>query len=56
MIRRILERVRVKKNWRDNIFYPLLQGLWLHTQLEDGATIIPLRPIKNKRRSYNDAI
>ena len=34
----------------------LLQGIWLHTQKEDGAYTSRLRPSQRNHRSHNDAI
>ena len=48
-IRRILEGVRTKKP-RDN------NGVWLHTQREDGANTTRLWPTQRSRRSHNNAI
>ena len=45
-----------KQTWRNNIIYRLLQGLWLHTQREDGANTPHLRPTQRNRRSDNDAV
>ena len=47
---------RCKKHWGSNIICKLLQGLWLHTQREDGANTSRLRLPQRYRRSHNDAI
>ena len=54
-IRRILEGVRAKKTWRNNIICRVLQGHWRYTQREDGANTTRLRPTQRNRRSHNDA-
>ena len=60
-IRQILEGVHAKNLGGNNIICWLRQGLWLHTQREDGPDTNHLRPTKKtkkkkKRRSCNDAI
>ena len=48
----ILEGVRVKKSRSNNIIRQLLQGIWLHTPMEDGANTSRLRPLE--RMQYKD--
>ena len=55
-IRLILEGVRAKKRWRNNIIRRLLHGLWLHTQRVDGSNTPRLRPTQRNPRGHNDAI
>ena len=49
-------RCMCKKTWVNNIICRLLQGLWPHTQREDGANTTLLWPTIRNRRSHNDAI
>ena len=49
-------RCTCKKPTSNNIICRLLQGIWLHTQREDGANVSRLRSTQRNRRSYNDAI
>ena len=47
----------VQKKPRGNIIISrLLQGIWLHTQREDGANNSQLQPPLRNRRSHNDVI
>ena len=55
-IRRILEGVRAIKPRGNNIICRLRQGLWLHTQREDGANTNRLRTTQRNRRSHNDVL
>ena len=50
-IRRILEDVRAKKHWRNNIIGQIRQGFLLHTQRVDGANTTRLLPTQRNRRS-----
>ena len=53
---RILEGVRAENLEGNNIICQLYQGLWLHTQSEDGPNTNHLWPAQRNRRSHNDAI
>ena len=39
-----------------NIICRLYQGLWFHSQREDGANSTRIRPTKRNRRSHNDSL
>ena len=52
----ILEGVHAKKPVGDTIICRPLQGIWLHTQKEDGANTSSLRFSERNCRSHNDAI
>ena len=46
----------LKTPWGYNIIRQLLQGVWLHTEREDGANISRLRSPQRNRRSHNNTI
>ena len=54
---RILESVREKnKTTGDNTISRLYQGLWFHSQREDGTNSTSIRHTKRDRRSHNDSL
>ena len=55
-IRRILKGVRTKKPSVNTIICRLLQGIWLHTQRDNGANTSRLRTPQRNRCIHNDAI
>ena len=55
-IRRILEGVRTKKPTGDNTICRHYQGLWFHSQREDGTNPTSIRPTKRDRRIHNDSL
>ena len=51
-----LWRLSGKKSTGFNIICRLYQGLWFHTQWEDGANSTRIRPTKINRRSHRDSL
>ena len=55
-IRRILEGIWAKKPTCNNTICWLYQGLWFHSQRENGTNSTSIWHTKRDRRSYNDSL